>query len=413
MDLTKYAALNITLTKYSKVNNQFSLGRARVFYEGPNPNRTIFDEEMALKLIETIPGSPIVGKYNSAEGDFGGHEEGQIAYGFVPLDPHPLKVEITEEVYGLPVKRKYYEVDAVIWDGRFPEAGKILEEEKSLSMELNPETMRGDFEIYDDKTFLRVTNAEFFGITVLGDGHTPCFKDAKFLQAYTKMLNAYEALTQESNIGGNIMPNVEETIEVVEGKEVEPTITEEEVVIEGTENEITTEETEATPTEEVVEEGAEEEAEAEENSEVKAEEKTEAEGDSTESEEEPKVEEVEETKEEVNKEIEELKATVDELTEKLEVYETAAKEELLNKFASKINDSDFMTEVKSKVADYSVEELKSTLGAKLAEQVLEEEVSDEDKNSGIIYSFNGIAHKETKKGWQELVRATKAANKNN
>lgn len=31
----------------------------------------------------------------------------------------------------------------------------------------------------------------------------------------------------------------------------------------------------------------------------------------------------------------------------------------------------------------------------------------------MIYSFNGIAKKETKKGWQELVRATKAANKKN
>ena len=35
MDLTKYAALNIKITKFSKVNSQFSLGRARVFYEGP------------------------------------------------------------------------------------------------------------------------------------------------------------------------------------------------------------------------------------------------------------------------------------------------------------------------------------------------------------------------------------------
>ncbi len=433
MDLTKYAALNIKMTKFSKVNSQFSLGRARVFYEGPNVNRTIIDADVAEKLIQTIPGTPIVGRYNSEEGDFEGHGEGQIAYGFVPLDPHPMRVEVTEEVYGLPIKRKYYEVDAVIWDGRFPEAQKILEEEKSLSMELNPETMDGEFEIYDDKHYLRITNAEFFGITVLGDAHTPCFKDAKFFQAYASMLSAYEALEQESNIGGTNMPNTEEKVDVVEVNETDSTIVNEEATVE-TETpeveeteavEVTEDEAaEATPTEDGVEEGTEEETEAEEEAEeeeatenfeaeTETEEETEAEESSAESEEEPEVEEETEAESEVNEETEALKAKVEELTEKLEVYENAAKEELINKFSAKINDSDFMSDIKENIGNYSVEDLKSALGAKLAEQVLVEEESDENKVNGMVYSFNGIAKKETKKGWQELVRATKAANKKN
>lgn len=448
MDLTKYAALNIKITKFSKVNSQFSLGRARVFYEGPNVNRTIIDADVAEKLIQTIPGTPIVGRYNSEEGDFEGHGEGQIAYGFVPLDPHPMKVEVTEEVYGLPVKRKYYEVDAVIWDGRFPEAKKILEEEKSLSMELNPETMDGEFEIYDDKHYLRITNAEFFGITVLGDAHTPCFKDAKFFQTYANMLSAYEALEQESNIGGTNMPNTKEKVEEVEVIETDSTITNEEApveteateVVETKEVEVTEDEAaEETPTEDGVEEGTEEETEAEEESEDEyackkkkekyededsenSEDETaeeveeteeEAEEETAESEEEPEVEEETEAESTVKDETEALKAKVEELTEKLEVYENAAKEELINKFSAKINDSDFMSDIKENIGNYSIEDLKSTLGAKLAEQVLVEEESDENKVNGMIYSFNGIAKKETKKGWQELVRATKAANKKN
>lgn len=448
MDLTKYAALNIKITKFSKVNSQFSLGRARVFYEGPNVNRTIIDADVAEKLIQTIPGTPIVGRYNSEEGDFEGHGEGQIAYGFVPLDPHPMRVEVTEEVYGLPVKRKYYEVDAVIWDGRFPEAKKILEEEKSLSMELNPETMDGEFEIYDDKHYLRITNAEFFGITVLGDAHTPCFKDAKFFQTYASMLSAYEALEQESNIGGTNMPNTKEKVEEVEVIETDSTITNEEApveteateVVETKEVEVTEDEAaEETPTEDGVEEGTEEETEAEEESEDEyackkkkekyededsenSEDETaeeveeteeEAEEETAESEEEPEVEEETEAESTVKDETEALKAKVEELTEKLEVYENAAKEELINKFSAKINDSDFMSDIKENIGNYSIEDLKSTLGAKLAEQVLVEEESDENKVNGMIYSFNGIAKKETKKGWQELVRATKAANKKN
>jgi len=441
MNLTEYAALNVKITEFSKVNNQFSLGRARVFYEGPNINRTIINSEVAKELIKTIPGTPIVGRFNSDNEDFEGHGEGQIAYGFVPLDPNPLKVEVTEDYYGLPVKRTYYEVDAVIWDERFPEAKKILGEEKSLSMELNPETLDGEFEIYDDKTYLKITNAEFYGITVLGDGHTPCFKDAKFLQAYTSMLGAYEALTkeQESNIGGKNMPNAEEKVVEVEVTETDSTITNEEApveteatdVVETEEVEVVAEDeaAEETPTEDGVEEGTEEETEAEEatedetgefeeteevsEDETEESEEEEAEESSAESDEEPEVEEETEAESADNEETEALKAEVAELKSKLEVYETAAKEELVSKFSAKINDADFMNDIKEKLADYSVEDLKSVLGAKLAEQVLVEETTDEEKTNGLIYSFNGVAKKETEKGWQNLVRATKAANKKN
>lgn len=443
MNLTEYAALNVKITEFSKVNNQFSVGRARVFYEGPNPNRTIINSDIAKSLIKTIPGTPIVGRYNSETEDFEGHGEGQIAYGFVPLDPNPMKVEVTEEIYGLPVKRTYYEVDAVIWDGRFPEAKKVLDEEKSLSMELNPETLDGEFEIYDDKHYLKITNAEFYGITVLGDGHTPCFKDAKFLQAYTNMLSAYEALEQESNIGGTDMPNTEERVEEVEVVETDSTITNEEApveteateVVETEEVEVTEDEAaEETPTEDGVEEGTEEETEADEATEEEVEEteeteteeseeetveeeteettedeEVEAEEETAESEEEPEVEEETEAESTVEDETEALKAKVAELNSKLEAYETAAKEELVTKFSSKINDSEFLSEVRDNLSSYSVESLKATLGAKLAEQVLVEETSEEERVNGMIYSFNGVASKETKKGWQELVRATKEA----
>lgn len=433
MNLTEFAALNVQLTEYTKVNNQFSMGRARVFYEGPNVNRTIISPDVAKEMIKTIPGTPIVGRFNSESDDFEGHGEGQIAYGFVPLDPNPMKVEITEDYYGLPVKRTYYEVDAVIWDGRFPEAKKILDEEKSLSMELNPETLEGDLEIYDDKTYLKITNAEFYGITVLGDGHTPCFKDAKFLQTYTSMLSAYEALIkgQESNKGGKDMPETEEM--VVEVEEKDATIKNEEISVEETpetpEEEVE-EVVESTPAEEGIEEGTEEETEVEETADSESEEdnadfvsKKEEEEANNEKKKGSKceAEEVEETEEQSTEseepeveedkadEFEALKAEVEELRSKLEVYETAAKEELVSKFSSKINDSDFMSEISEKLGEYSVEDLKSTLGAKLAEQVLVEETSDEEKVNGMIYSFNGVAKKDTHKGWQDLVRATKAA----
>ena len=491
MNLTEYTTLNVEMTKYSKVNNLFSLGRARIFYEGPNPNRTIFDAETSKNLISTIPGTPIVGRYNLTNEDFEGHGDGQIAYGFVPLEPNTLKVEVNEEAYGLPVKKVYYEVDVVIWEGRFPEAKKILEEEKSLSMELNPDTLDGEIEIYDDKHYLRVTNAEFFGITALGDAKTPCFKDAKFLQAYTNMLSAYEALGQKSNIGGTEMPETTETVVETEVNEFETTNTNEEAsqeeVVTEEETTIESENAEQTPTEEGAEEGTEEVSETEEET-TEAEEDTENAETSTE---ETNVEETNETPEneyEVNFEdmthdqkysllsmaldsidscgylrdfsdtevfiqrwsgeiyrcgytvennevtidienktrvlsggyveysegesynigekIEALESRIVSLSTIVDTYETAAKEELVIKFSSKINDSEFITDIKTKIADYTVEGLKSALGAKLAEQVLEEDGSEEVK--GMIYSFNGTVSKNTtSQGWQDMVRASK------
>lgn len=468
MDLTNYAALNVKIIKYSKVNNQFSTGRARVFYEGPNVNRTIFTPEVAKELIKTIPGTPIIGRFNSDTNDFEGHSNEQIAYGFVPLEPNATKVEIMEEFYGLPVKRTYYEVDVVIWDGRFSEAKKVLEEEKSLSMELNPDTLEGEFEIYDDKTFLRITKAEFFGITILGDAFTPCFKDAKFLQTYTSMLSAYESLIkgQESNIGGKNMPNTEEKVIEVEVNETEATITNEEISVEEANTEVESAEEivlendsneEVTPTDEVLDNGTEEISNSEEESvfseneeasknEKKKESKCESVEEISENEKkkETKCENIEEASENEKKKrsnceemensleneedievetekvlenetnnfesIEALNLEIKELKEKLEVYENAAKEELISKFSSKINDPDFMGEIKDNLDKYSVEDLKSTLGAKLADQILVEETSNEEKNNGMIYSFNGIVKKQTNGGWQDLVRATKATN---
>ena len=133
-ELLKYATFSIDLTgKPVKVNRMFSLGRARIFYLGTNPNRSIIEGEAAYKLAASIPGTPIIGLYNYDPEDFEGHGDGQSAFGFVPLEPNPTWVKIDENGK----EREYLEVDVVVWDGRFEEAKSILTDEKSLSMELN------------------------------------------------------------------------------------------------------------------------------------------------------------------------------------------------------------------------------------------------------------------------------------
>ena len=139
-ELRKYATFSVDFTgKPVKVNSMFSFGRARIFYMGSNPNRSIIEGEAAYKLAASIPGTPIIGLYNYDTEDFEGHGDGQSAFGFVPLEPNPTWVTIDENGK----EREYLEVDVVVWDGRFEEAKNILSENKSLSMELNPATLKG------------------------------------------------------------------------------------------------------------------------------------------------------------------------------------------------------------------------------------------------------------------------------
>jgi hypothetical protein len=210
-EMLKYATFSIELLGKTRVNSMFSMGRARIFYIGPNPNRVIIEGDAAKTLASSIPGTPIIGSYNNITQDFEGHEDNQIPYGFVPLQPNYTWVDFDENGK----QRQYLETDVVIWDGRFSEAKLIFDEEKSLSMELNPETMTGTFEKIDGKTYYRVSHADFAGITVLGDAYEPCFKDAKFLTSYSKMVSEYSRFvedTQEQVKGGIGHMNIEEFV---------------------------------------------------------------------------------------------------------------------------------------------------------------------------------------------------------
>ena len=233
-ELHKYATFSVDLLGTpNKINSVFSMGRARIFYKGINRNRSIIDGDVAEQLASTIPGTPVIGTYNYETNDFEGHEENPSAFGFIPLDPHPTWVTENE--------KEYLEVDVVIWDGRFEEAQDILTNEKHLSMELNPRTMKGTFERKGSTTYYRITYAEFAGITVLGDDVEPCFEDARFITAFSNMVSAYALYIEETQRkieGGNdVMDNINEIVEpevttetVVEEVTAEETVSTEEVI---------------------------------------------------------------------------------------------------------------------------------------------------------------------------------------
>ena len=426
-ELHKYATFSVDLLGTpNKINSVFSMGRARIFYKGINRNRSIIDGEVAEQLASTIPGTPVIGTYNYETNDFEGHEENPSAFGFIPLDPHPTWVSEND--------KEYLEVDVVIWDGRFEEAQDILTNEKHLSMELNPRTMKGTFERKGSTTYYRVTYAEFAGITVLGDDVEPCFEDAQFITAFSNMVSAYALYIEETqrNIeGGNdVMDNINEIVEpevttdaVVE--EVETEVVEETVEVEATETVVETEaeveeveaEEEVAEETEIVEtveapEAVEFEAAEDDKSKCEAEEETcekcgknpcvcessldeedKEEADEKDDEEE-KPEEEEDKKDyqalyaELSAKYESLETKYDEALNSLNKYTKKEKLEIINKFSTKLESEELIEKLTNEVDNYSLEEIKTELGHALVEQMSAEEDAAEETSPEANFSLN-------------------------
>ena len=441
-ELRQYATFSIDLTnKPVRVNSMFSLGRARIFYMGPNPNRSIIEGEVAYKLAASIPGTPIIGLYNYETEDFEGHGEGQSAYGFVPLDPNPSWITIDDNGK----EREYLEVDVVIWDGRFEEAKNILSDGKSLSMELNPATLKGTCISMGDKMYYNITNAEFAGITVLGEDVQPCFKDAGFLTAYSNMVSAYASYmsNMQNNEEGGIsqMENIDEVkVEVVEPEVDTNEVTETEVVVdevlpeaevevveEPTAEVETVEETVETE-EQPAEEVSSEEAPTEENNFAADEDKEDDKEESDDKEDEddkcpecgkePCVCEnaCNDKEDKYALEIAELKAENESLKEELNAAQEALKTytrqeklEIISKFSTKLEDSEeLIAELTEKVDELTKEEIKAELGNALVEQIEAEEVVAEEETPASNFSLNINVNNEIGNSAWDLVKRYKA-----
>lgn len=424
-ELHKYATFSVDLLGTpNKINSVFSMGRARIFYKGINRNRSIIEGEVAEQLASTIPGTPVIGTFNYETNDFEGHEENPSAFGFIPLDPHPTWVTEND--------KEYFEVDVVIWDGRFEEAQDILTNEKHLSMELNPRTMKGTFERKGSTTYYRVTYAEFAGITVLGDDVEPCFEDAQFITAFSNMVSAYALYieeTQRSIEGGkDVMDNITDIVEpevateaVVE--EVETEVVEETVEVEATETVIETEaeveeveaEEEVAEETEIVEtveapEAVEFEATEDDKSKCEAEEETcekcgknpcvcESSLDEEDKEDEADEKDDEEEKPEGSEDYQALYADLTAKYESLEKeynealnslnkYTKKEKLEIINKFSTKLESEELIEKLTNEVDNYSLEEIKAELGHALVEQMSAEEDAAEEASTETNFSLN-------------------------
>lgn len=151
--------------------------RVRAFYKYANRNGSFITDQEAEYLIATAKTKPIVGFYNYMKEDFEGHTSPELAkgYGYIPEEPN-FAWEDHLDPDG--VMRTYACFDVILHVDYWDEAKQIIG--KRQSMELNPETIKGDWNIIDGQEYFVYTFAEMKGFCVLGDDKEPCFEGSAF-----------------------------------------------------------------------------------------------------------------------------------------------------------------------------------------------------------------------------------------
>lgn len=247
----------VELINLTPVNPLISKCQIKVCYVGdePNRNKSIITKDVAYKLANSLPGSPIVGYYNEQAKDFECHnttlaiENGKVImkddtrpYGFVDLN---AKVWF-EKFNDNGVVHEYLMTEGWIWTGQYPEAKRIVDQGNNQSMELDDKIIDAYWtkDCNGKREFFIINEAIVSKLCVLGNDVEPCFEGAN-ITAYELNFSLEEAfkvkmyaLMEEMKTileGGTsdmdnseMLENVEEVLPAVEeGAPIEEPIPEE------------------------------------------------------------------------------------------------------------------------------------------------------------------------------------------
>ena len=203
------------------VNPLISKCQIKVCYVGDTPNRngSIITKEVARQMANSLPGSPIVGYYNDAIGDFEEHNRvidisnGQFKikdttkpYGFVDLGARAWLQKFNDDG----VEHEYLMTEGYIWTGQYPECQRIIDQGNNQSMELDEKTLNATWTKDDNgkPKFFIINEAIISKLCILGEECEPCFEgsqitkfsltfDEDFKQKLFSMMNDLKELIKE------------------------------------------------------------------------------------------------------------------------------------------------------------------------------------------------------------------------
>lgn len=248
---------SVELINITPINPLISKCQIKVCYVGdePNRNRSIITKETAYSLANSLPGSPIVGYYNSEKQDFEGHNrslaivKGKLVmkdetrpYGFVDLNAKVWFEKFLDDG----IEHEYLMTEGWIWTGQYPESKRIIDKGNNQSMELDDKIIDAYWtKDYNGKPkFFIINEAIVSKLCILGEDVEPCFEGANITKEIkfsleddfkNKMFSLMEEMKNILEGGASTMENTEmlENVEEVNTPAEEPvSVEEEEVVVE-------------------------------------------------------------------------------------------------------------------------------------------------------------------------------------
>lgn len=176
------------------INPLVSNCQIKVLYVGENRNRSYISKEVAEDMAKSLRGTPIVGYYIEDKTDFGDHGEQLVIdgdgfhfntltkpYGFVAPDAKVWFQDFEDmDERGIKTVRTYLVTDGYLWTGQFEECRSLLTNAKSQSMELDSETLNGEWSnaVNNNYELFIINDAIFSKLCILGDDVEPCFEGA-------------------------------------------------------------------------------------------------------------------------------------------------------------------------------------------------------------------------------------------
>ena len=176
----------------SPCNPLISECEIKVMYLGENRNKSYITKEVATEMANSLPGCPIVGYFKKDKQDFGDHGDRVVIddtglhfecmtrpYGFVAPDAKVWFQKFEEyDDFGNSVVREYLMTTGFLWTGQYPECQSAVDEGKPHSMELDDETLNGQWtkNYKNGMDFFIINDAIFSKLCILGDDVEPCFE---------------------------------------------------------------------------------------------------------------------------------------------------------------------------------------------------------------------------------------------
>lgn len=417
MPTSNIQILNLEPTQYSPLISKCQI---KVLYVSDEPNRngSVITKAVAEQMAPSLRGAPIVGYFSDETNDFEGHnrdiqftDEGGIkfldttkAYGFVDLN---AKIWFQTFCDDDGIEREYLVTEGYLWTEQYEEAKRILSNGNNQSMELDENTLKGEWtkNINNDLSFFIINEALISKLCILGENVEPCFEGAQITKVQfsleenfqNKLFSLMRELNKTIEEGGKfsmsdlnkeeiLETNFEDNSDLTE-KDDSETISEEEVA---TDSDII--EVEISEQEEEVQDSAEEEV--------------------TE-----KVFSVEETQEyqdllnkynaleeDYNTKISELTAQVEELTSfKLSVEKTE-KEKMINDTFYMLSDED-KADVVSHINEYSLDDIEAKLSVICVRNKVNFNLNEESSEEK-IFDVNSLDINSSMPAWIEAALET-------